>query len=412
MPWCRLLSQISSALLPSAFLLYQTMLKGRLPHIMSDHSTSEQAPQRPLTVQLNSCRCEPAMEVYLSAAADFRVETSTPDFSAASPTNSSSDTVSETSLLWQDLLGDVLIGLGVTAAFSPTLTAVDKALVQRSAGSHTFAQSMQQSLAEMARDPVRYLKSPTFLWMWCCYAATYATANCFQTLAQENTRRREASHIMRDASSNPDSSSSASSRTISMDSAGFSLLMFLGTTAANSSAALAKDRAYSRMFGSGVVSVPRTSYGLWLCRDLTVVGSSFLLPPTVARYIDAYRSGDDSHLASTTTPPSAQSMAIAQFVTPLTAQLIAGPLHYMGLDYANRSGNISFANRLAHLRAGLASVIPARMVRILPGYGMGGVWNQQGRQAWKDHVRSKDSIFQQFSLARPQTSSNPHPAAL
>mmetsp|Transcript_2611 Transcript_2611/g.6597 ORF Transcript_2611/g.6597 Transcript_2611/m.6597 type:complete len:318 (-) Transcript_2611:156-1109(-) len=179
-----------------------------------------------------------------------------------------------------------------------------------------------------------------------------------------------------------------------VDPAAASTAAFLLTTAANSWAALCKDRAYAQLFGNHpngnatALRVPRMSYGLWLCRDLTVIGSSFVLPPMVAKYMDTVVLGSNN--GDPTTPPSPQSLAAAQFLTPLTAQLVAGPLHYLGLDYATRP-NCTLPQRWASLRANLSSVISARMVRILPGYGVAGVWNQQGRQAWKEQVRTTTS---------------------
>jgi hypothetical protein len=64
------------------------------------------------------------------------------------------------------LVGDIAIGVGVTFCVAPFLTVVDKAIVQRAAGSHSLRNSGIESLASIARNPIRYLKSPTFLWMW------------------------------------------------------------------------------------------------------------------------------------------------------------------------------------------------------------------------------------------------------
>ncbi|KAL7573902.1 hypothetical protein ACA910_001916 [Epithemia clementina (nom. ined.)] len=297
-------------------------------------------------------------------------------FSTSSLSASSASAFSRMHLAKQ-LVGDVVVGVSVTALIAPSLTVVDKALVQRSAGSHTFMASAQQSLSYMFQRPWSYLKSPTFLWMWATYATTYSTANALKTLAD---------HYGGDSQTTMSPSGSAATTATKNNihnntsvGCGWGTLVFLGTTAANSSASLCKDRAYARMFGtSTAIVVPPMAYGLWLARDFTVIGSSFVLPPMVAQHLEQARGGAGGGGA-----PSASSLALAQFATPLAAQLVAGPLHYLGLDLCNRPVVATLLDRWVHLRQGLSSVITARMVRILPGYGLGGVWNQQGRQAWK-----------------------------
>jgi hypothetical protein len=84
---------------------------------------------------------------------------------------------------------------------------------------------------------------------------------------------------------------------------------------------------------------------------------------------------------------------VAQLVTPVAAQLIAGPLHYVGLDCYNRpltkqGGYGSLASQLTErarfLYRGVGTVVGARMARILPGYGIGGVWNTRLRSEWRE----------------------------
>ena len=55
------------------------------------------------------------------------------------------------------------------------MTTVDKAIVQRAAGTHTILQSCVESLTSIFRNPVGYVKSPMFLMMWGVYASTYTT---------------------------------------------------------------------------------------------------------------------------------------------------------------------------------------------------------------------------------------------
>jgi hypothetical protein len=286
--------------------------------------------------------------------------------------------------LWERLAGDVAVAATVTGAVAPFLTIVDKAIVQRAAGSHTVLQSARASVSAMLSQPAGYLRSPTFLWMWATYASTYSAANCLRTI----TEQREYDALGRSTSG----SSGGGHAQYERQKKATPATLFVGTTVVNSAASLVKDRAYAQMFGAGsgaggaAPSIPRVSYFLWMARDLTVIGSSFILPSYVALHLQ------DKHGWNQGT-----ATKVAQVATPMAAQLVAGPLHYVGLDCFTRpihagatAGTSSIAsaamNRLQQLRRAAPEVIAARMVRILPAYGITGVYNTQFRDAYRNYL--------------------------
>jgi len=59
------------------------------------------------------------------------------------------------------LLGDAIIAAGVTAVAAPFVGIVDKAVVQKSSGTHTLIQSSIESVKGMLRNPAAYFRSPT-----------------------------------------------------------------------------------------------------------------------------------------------------------------------------------------------------------------------------------------------------------
>jgi hypothetical protein len=272
---------------------------------------------------------------------------------------------------WREiLLGDVAIGLGVTALAAPFLTIIDKALVQRSAGSHSVWSSAVQSINGMVRHPVAFLRSPTYLWMWGTYAATYTAANTLRTLTEFQSKR-------------------ASSKTVDTPpvSTTASTTLFVGTAVVNSSASLMKDQAYAKLYGSASAAavVPRISYALWVVRDLTVIGSAFVLP----RYVAGI-------LQDQTNMNKSDSRRVAQLATPVAAQLIAGPLHFIGLDCYNRNlshlpFNARVMERSRFLASGFVEVVAARMARILPGYGIAGVLNTELRGQWREQLQHRNT---------------------
>jgi hypothetical protein len=276
-----------------------------------------------------------------------------PALSPPPPVVAQTDQQSFPSNLPEKLLGDIVIASSVTAAIAPFLTVVDKALVQRSVGSHTILSSILSSAAGMVRHPVAYFKSPTFLWMWATYASTYSAANSLRTLTEHQeyvkARHEEAAVV------STSSTSSSTSKKANNSNNNTTATLFLGTTLVNTSASLVKDRAYARMFGNATagLSVPAISYALWISLD------------------------------------EKQAVRIAQVATPMVAQLIAGPLHFVGLDCYNRNlSHMAFREqvmeRTKFLAAGFNEVVAARMIRILPGYGVGGVWNTSLRGQWRD----------------------------
>lgn len=258
-------------------------------------------------------------------------------------------------LLRKNLLGDVVVACGVTFMVAPFMTVVDKAIVQRAAGTHGVLLSAVESVTSMARNPVSYVRSPMFLMMWGVYAATYTAANVVRTITTEHMDE------------------------VSPDEAKAGL--FVATTAVNSGSTMLKDRAYATMFGSSgsAARVPLITYGLWGLRDCMVVGSSFVLPDLVADSFTPYAKD------------RAQAAKISQFFCPVATQVIAGPVQLLGLDFYNRPlKNLSYASatmeRISFLGKNFFSILGARVSRIAPAYGIGGIGNTYFRNEWRDMV--------------------------
>ena len=159
------------------------------------------------------------------------------------------------------------------------------------------------------------------------------------------------------------------------------MYLVAATTLVNSGASLVKDRAYARMFGQAPRPVPMASYAAWMMRDGLVIGSGFVLPAYVAPVVQ------DAMGCS-----SATATTIAQLATPVAAQVIAGPLHLWGLTVYNALPEQTLRQQVAAWQSGLVSVTLARMLRILPGYGVAGVVNQKGRSWWKQHLLQRQIL--------------------
>lgn len=266
------------------------------------------------------------------------------------------------------LVADVLIACSVTAIAAPALTVVDKALVEKSTGRPMWP-SMTASLSSMARNPVTFVKSPTFLWMWGTYAATYTAANCLRTLSDHYKKE-------------DDDDSSRHPASLGKSVLAHPTTLFVGTTVVNSGASLLKDQAYARMFGkAGTRHIPNMAFALWMARDCTVIGSGFVLPTYVATVLNRQLGMESSTAAK-----------VAQLGTPVVAQLVAGPLHFLGLDVVNRqfSGILNnIVERYRFLASSYVQVVAARIARIIPGYSIAGVLNNDLREAVVTYVDTR-----------------------
>jgi hypothetical protein len=80
-----------------------------------------------------------------------------------------------TSNLLSKLAGDVVVACTVALGISPILTVIDKAIVQKAAGTHGVWQSSWNSIGNIVKNPGTYFRSPMFLMMWGVYASTYCT---------------------------------------------------------------------------------------------------------------------------------------------------------------------------------------------------------------------------------------------
>lgn len=281
--------------------------------------------------------------------------------------------------LGSKLAGDAVCGTGVTFLMAPFLTIVDKAIAQRAAGTHTLAQSGAITVQSMMSKPAAFLRNPAFLYVWAVYASTYTTANSLKTLVEHRELTR--------------SKTTSSTPKEDQDRAAMGKMgIFLGTSAANSGASVMKDRAFAFMFSPAstaattvVRTVPAATYGLWMSRDLIGVGSSFILPDLIAR-----------KLSESNPENLKRNRDMSQFFVPIATQLVAGPLHLLGLDLFNRpmqelSLRHRLVERVAFLANGYTAVVGARVARIIPGYGFGGVLNTNLRDSWREHLIEREA---------------------
>jgi hypothetical protein len=236
----------------------------------------------------------------------------------------------------------------------------------------------------MLTRPAAFFTSTPFLLIYTLYTSTYLTANAIDTMTS----------TLRDKP---------------FESVFPGTVKFLMTTAVNMGICVYKDARFARIFGSnpptsnsssssggGVASgagsvtchpsssstlkVPRVSYALFCLRDSITIFASFNIPSLIAPRIP-------DGIAAT----AGMKSALAQFACPALMQFASTPMHLLGLDLYNRqqAGGLGWRERVGRIRRDYVVSCFARMGKIVPAYGVGGVVN----------VRMRDALMRKISSA-------------
>ncbi|KAH7064122.1 hypothetical protein BKA63DRAFT_482879 [Paraphoma chrysanthemicola] len=247
---------------------------------------------------------------------------------------------------------DALSAGAAGALVAPIITMIDKGIIENASGRNTLGDSLRQSARELLLRPHRFIASKPFALIFSLYFGTYFTANTIDTASST-------------IHSTPPSSTTAGTP------------KFLATSSANLALCLYKDNAFTRLFGSATSSrpVPLPTFALFTVRDCLTIFASFNLPPLLApRFEEKMSEGVRSYVSSA---------SVAQFVTPAAVQLVSTPLHLLGLDLYNRPGVAMLGGeqgRVARVLRDWAKSAAARICRIVPAFGVGGVVNMKVRK--------------------------------
>ena len=231
----------------------------------------------------------------------------------------------------------------VVSAFTvaPAITIVDKAIVSNASGKEKLVPCLINGVKDFLFRPAYFLRNPAFLMIWGVYSGTYCVANSVEAVCE----RSHNSPVYP---------------------------KFIGSSVANVTLSVLKDKAYARMFGVGDPRpLPLKSYGLFAARDSMTILASFTLPPILGK---VFAKQFDMELQTANN--------IAQLFTPCAMQLFSCPLHLHGLDLYNRNEATSQA-RWAFIKQEYIKTSAARIARIFPAYGIGGVINTYARKYGK-----------------------------
>lgn len=221
---------------------------------------------------------------------------------------------------------------------APAISIVDKAIVSNASGLEPLVPSLINGVKTLVSKPIYFLRQPSFLLILGVYSGTYIVANNIEAICERQNR----------SSFYP---------------------KFVGSSIANVTLSVLKDKAFARMFGKGD---PRpmhfSSLALFGARDSMTILASFSLPGIISKQLQ-----QDCGVAKLTADTS------AQLVTPCAMQFLSTPLHLLGLDIYNRP-TVSGGDRIRFVQQEYVKTALARIARIFPAYGIGGVVNKYMRK--------------------------------
>lgn len=178
----------------------------------------------------------------------------------------------------------------ITAAVvAPLIAAIDEAITRSaSGGDKSLWDPLLLRLKSIFISPCLFFASKAFQWMWLVYAITYLTASGLRTI---------------------------------QDAFGLSLGIFATVllTIINVSLNIAKDSAFSQMFGcdeDGCMITPKRAYVTWFLRDLIAFTFILTLPPIVSSTLGL-------------------NLAMSYFFVPIVGQYFTTPLHLLGFSLCN-----------------------------------------------------------------------------
>ncbi|KAH6676543.1 hypothetical protein B0J14DRAFT_356059 [Halenospora varia] len=245
---------------------------------------------------------------------------------------------------------DFIAGFSAATMVAPIITIIDKGIMQNASGQATIKDSLTQSLKSLILRPHTIVLSKPFALICMLYGGTYLTANSLDTITS-TVQNKPATHVTSGT------------------------MKFAASSSANIGLCLFKDQAFARLFGPGGPPrpVPLPSYALFTLRDCLTIFASFNVPPLLGPVLNRNLSSE--------VQKSISGQTIAQFAAPAGVQLLSTPMHLLGLDLYNRGGkNITWGDRWAIVKKNWGVSAVARICRIVPAFGVGGVVNAKVRK--------------------------------
>lgn len=259
--------------------------------------------------------------------------------------------------IWELLAGDITAAALSATLVAPTVTIIDRAIVEKAASSQPLLRSLRHQAWSLVKSPRQFMLSLPFGIVWSLYAGTYGVANVAETISERLTPDHVGAIV------------GASAFLVNVPLGVYKDVRFaqifarVPSRVANTAAATA----------TATVPMPkvrpsRSATTVWLVRDALTLFGSFTFAPRLAAAVP-------DNLAFS-------PQTISQLSVPALTQFVATPLHLLGLDLATRQHHVPWTERVVDItRSGLLSTTIVRCFRILPAFGFGCIGNTEMRKA-------------------------------
>lgn len=229
------------------------------------------------------------------------------------------------------------VGIGLLAGFSLSyfILPMDQAVMERMSGNTTLKQSLIRSGTSIVTNPLKYIRSPAYGFVFGTYAGTYITKNCIDTSCQATQQSAEATAFVK----------------------------FWGVLAVNGGLSVFwKDPGLAKLFGNSAAAMPKSVYACWVVRDFLHMIGAVVVPDYCEQRFSWTK----------------DQWRIAQVLCPMGVQLLTTPFHLMGLDLYNEP-KAPLSQRLARIGRGWLPSTGIRCIRMFAPWSLGLLINRDLR---------------------------------
>jgi hypothetical protein len=242
-------------------------------------------------------------------------------------------------------------------------------IIENAAGKRTLSASIKASLRSLLLRPHNFFFSKPFALIF----VSSSHSNIFTNLTNANQKTLYTGTYL---SANAIDTASSTLLNKPPPSTTHGTAKFAATSLTNLSLCLWKDAHFTKLFSPVAPRpVPIPTFVLFALRDSMTIAASFNLPPLLAPYIP-----------TTEIMKGVRKESIAQFIAPAAVQVFSTPMHLLGLDFYNRNGTTTLVQRWDVVKRAWAVSCLARLCRIIPAFGVGGVVNAGVRRSFMEKL--------------------------
>ncbi|KAJ3017509.1 UNVERIFIED_CONTAM: hypothetical protein HDU68_011610 [Siphonaria sp. JEL0065] len=245
-------------------------------------------------------------------------------------------------VLYGTIAADIVAAACTAGCTSPVVAVIDRSIIANFSGKQTLIKGLGEGFYTLVTKPWTHMRQPSVLAVFAVYSLTYAATNVTDTVSKK---------LRYDPS----------------------IPKFVVSSVTNTGLTIWKDSLLTRWFGQGTPRpVTLKSFSCFGFRDSLTMAAAFTFPPMLSSYLQGPGVGWGKERAD----------IACQLFMPCAFQFVTTPVHLLGLDFYNRPNGKEAGGAMGRARAIGKEYLPstfARMGRILPAFGFGGVINKKVR---------------------------------